>query len=136
MEYNTLNPHLRLEISFLVIPSNRELEFRLPRLEQLVDKGAVPRTVVLRQDLYSIYAKELRPRRSSVPHRLYMEEMDLLRWSLLKAFGRLAALEGTPECIWFKPYIAVWREELGLRLKAKALANIRSVSLTGIQIVL
>ena len=33
------------------------------------------------------------------------------------------------ECTWFKPYIARWRQELELKVKARALAAIREAAL-------
>lgn len=58
--------------------------------------------------------------------RLYMEEDDLTEYVFAnKYFENWAHWKEISESSWFKPYITLWREELDLRTRAKALNRIR-----------
>jgi hypothetical protein len=62
-------------------------------------------------------------------HRLYMEYGDLTEYNFAK--GCLAGWSHwlrLQECTWFKPYIEAWRAELEVRLRARALLNIITLS--------
>lgn len=56
---------------------------------------------------------------------LYMEEGDITEYNFaMKVFGSWAHWKKLLDCGWFTPYIERWREELELKMKASALANI------------
>lgn len=65
-------------------------------------------------------------------YRLYMEADDVTEYVFANTY-----LDGWEhwqmlcECAWFKPYVARWRQELDLRMKARALAAIRSEARSG-----
>lgn len=65
-------------------------------------------------------------------YRLYMEMDDVTEYEFANKY-----LDGWShwmtlcECEWFKPFVARWREEIDLRMKAKALALIRKEALEG-----
>ena len=63
-------------------------------------------------------------------YRLYMEKEDLTEWGFAQAY-----LDGWEHwdilcnCLWFKPYVERWRKELELKIKGRALSNIRQVAI-------
>jgi len=64
-------------------------------------------------------------------YRLYMEAEDLTEWDFADEYtggwGHWKQLCG---CLWFKPYIQRWREELELKIRGAALRRIKSEAKT------
>jgi len=64
-------------------------------------------------------------------YRLYMEAEDVTEWEFANQY-----LDGWEhwqmlcECNWFKPYVERWRQELELKLRARALARIMKEAAT------
>lgn len=62
-------------------------------------------------------------------YRLYMETADLTEYTFaLSYLDGWEHWEMLCDCEWFKPYVARWRKELELRLRAEALASIISTA--------
>lgn len=62
-------------------------------------------------------------------HRLYLEADDPTEYNFaLTHLGGWSHWRDLLLCNWFKPYASKWRYELELRMKAKALANIRQMA--------
>lgn len=111
---------------------NRELEFRAPGSNNWLTKALFLEQSYSDKTYIRFTLKNYDHEGLPSLYRLYMEEMDPTEVVFAqKHLGGWQHWKELQECIWFKPYLTVWREELELRLKAKALANIRSVSLDG-----
>lgn len=62
-------------------------------------------------------------------HRLYVELEDASEYEFAKKyFDGWSHWKKLCECNWFKPYLAEMREELDVKLKARALNTLRSVA--------
>lgn len=62
-------------------------------------------------------------------YRLYMEADDPTEYSFAVAnLDGWSHWERLCECTWFKPHIAKWRRELEVRLRARALLQIRATA--------
>lgn len=65
-------------------------------------------------------------------YRLYMEEEDLTEYNFAtKYFSGWEHWKMLCECDWFKPYVERWREEVYLKIAARALIQIKGLAKTG-----
>ena len=64
-------------------------------------------------------------------YRLYMETADLTEYTFAETYlDGWAHWERLTQATWFKPFVARWRAELELKLRAQALNRIRKVAET------
>lgn len=59
-------------------------------------------------------------------YRLYLEMEDLLEYEFANTYlDGWSHWEMLTQCSWFKPYVTRWRKELELKIRSKALRNLR-----------